>query len=80
MNWFHEQTADGLWSEAVFAARVRPGATVAISHEHDAFRCVTPAEAHELVLWPAYHRAIEQLEWLLANPGKAAVYRLPDPT
>jgi hypothetical protein len=51
-----------------------------ISDEHDDLRWVSPAGAHELVLWPAYHRAIEQVEWLVANPEKAAVYRLPDPT
>lgn len=80
VNWFHEHTVDGLWSEAVFAARVSAEASVTISDEHDDMRWVTPAEAHELVLWPAYHRAIEQVEWLVANPEKAAVYRLPDPT
>ena len=79
VNWFHAESADGLLCEAVFAARVRPEATVTISEEHDDLRWVTPAEAHELVLWPAYHRAIEQVEWLAANPDKAAAYRLPDP-
>jgi len=79
VNWFHEATVDGMWSEVVFAARVRPDAAPAISDEHDDLRWVTPAEAHELVLWPAYHRAIDQLEWLVANPDKAAVYRLADP-
>lgn len=79
VNWFHEASVDGLMSEAVFAARVRPDAAVAISNEHDDLRWCSPAAAHELVLWPSYHRAIEQLEWLVANPGKAAVYRLPDP-
>jgi 8-oxo-dGTP pyrophosphatase MutT (NUDIX family) len=76
VNWFHEATVDGMWSEVVFAARVRPDASPAISDEHDDLRWVSPSEAHELVLWPSYHRAIEQLEWLLANPDKAAVYRL----
>ena len=80
VNWFHEIAVDGLMSEAVFAARLRPGAVVALSHEHDDLRWVAPASAHELVLWPAYHRAIEQLEWLVANPDRAVVYRLPDPT
>lgn len=80
VNWFHEQSVDGLLGEAVFAARVRPGATVTLSDEHDDQRWATPAEAHELVIWPAYHRAIEQIEWLVANPEKASVYRLPDPT
>ena len=79
VNWFHEQTVDGLLSEAVFAARVRSDAPVTLSDEHDDHRWLTPAEAHELVLWPAYHRAIEQVEWLVANPEKATVYRLPDP-
>lgn len=80
VNWFHESSIDGIWSEAVFAARIRLAAAITISDEHDDFRWLTPAEAHELVLWPAYHRAIDQLEWLVANPDKAAVYRLPDPT
>lgn len=80
VNWFHEVAVDGLMSEAVFAARVRPDAAVTLSDEHDDFRWVGSAAAHELVLWPAYHRAIEQLEWLIANPEKATVYRLPDPT
>ncbi len=80
VNWFHEVAVDGLMSEAVFAARLRPDAAITISHEHDDLRWLTPADAHELVVWPSYHRAIEQLEWLVANPQKAAVYRLPDPT
>ena len=79
VNWFHEVAVDGLMSEAVFAARLRPGATITISHEHDDVRWVSPAGAHELVLWPAYHRAIEQLEWLVANVEKAEAYRLPPP-
>jgi 8-oxo-dGTP pyrophosphatase MutT (NUDIX family) len=80
VNFFHESTVDGVWCEVVFAARVRPAAMPVLSHEHDDLRWVSPEEAHELVLWPAYHRAIEQVEWLVANPEKAAVYRLPDPT
>jgi 8-oxo-dGTP pyrophosphatase MutT (NUDIX family) len=80
VNWFHEATVDGMWSEVVFAARVRAGAVAVISDEHDDLRWALPAEAHHLVLWPSYHRAIDQLEWLVANPSKAAAYRLPDPT
>lgn len=80
VNFFHESTVDGVWSEVVFAARVRPGATVTISGEHDDLRWVTPEAAHELVLWPAYHRAIEQVVWLVANPAGAEVYRLAQRT
>jgi 8-oxo-dGTP pyrophosphatase MutT (NUDIX family) len=78
VNFFHEASVDGIWSEAVFAARIRPGAAVTLSDEHDDARWLTPAEAHELVVWPAYHRAIDQIEWLVANPDRAAVYRLVD--
>lgn len=76
VNWFHEVAVDGLMSEAVFAARVDPAATITLSREHDDYRWLTSAAAHELVVWPAYHRAIEQIEWLVANPERAAVYRL----
>ena len=79
VNWFHEETLDAMWSEVVFAARVRPDATAVVSEEHDDLRWVSPTEAHELVLWPAYHRAIDQVEWLVAHPDRAETYRLPDP-
>jgi 8-oxo-dGTP pyrophosphatase MutT (NUDIX family) len=79
VNWFHESAVDGLMSEAVFAARISPAAPITLSHEHDDSRWLTPAAAHELVVWPAYHRAIEQIEWLVANPERAAVYRIVDP-
>ena len=77
VNWFHEASRDALMSEAVFAARARRDAPITLSHEHDDLRWTTPGEAHDLVVWPAYHRAIEQVEWLVANPERAAVYRLP---
>jgi dATP pyrophosphohydrolase len=78
VNWFHEETADAIWCEAVFAARVRPGATVVLSIEHDDVRWLTLAEARELVVWPAYVRAIDMIAWLVDHPGKAATYRLLD--
>lgn len=80
VNFFHEPTVDGVWSQVVFALRVRADATATLSDEHDDLRWVTPSEAHELAPWTADHRAIEQVEWLVANPDKAAIYRLPDPT
>ena len=79
INWFHVADEDAVLCEVVFAARIRPDATVTLSHEHDDLRWCSPAEAHDLVVWPAYHRAIEQIEWLLANPDKAEAYGLPDP-
>ncbi len=79
VNWFHEASLDVVLGEAVFAARVRSGAEVVLSHEHDGARWLTTAEAGALVVWPAYLRAIEQVEWLVANPDRAAIYRLPLP-
>lgn len=79
VNVFHERAIDALMVEAVFAARVRADATVVLSDEHDDLRWLTPAEARALVIWPAYHRAIEQVEWLVANPDRTDVYRLPGP-
>ncbi len=80
VNWFHEGSADAVWCEAVFAARVRHGSEIRLSHEHDDQRWLTPDAARALVIWPAYERAIDQVEWLLANPSKAAHYRLVDST
>jgi 8-oxo-dGTP pyrophosphatase MutT (NUDIX family) len=79
VNWFHEASLDALLCESVFAARVRPAAAVRISHEHDGDRWVDVATAKSLVTWPAYERAIDTIVWLLANPDKAAAFRLPDP-
>jgi 8-oxo-dGTP pyrophosphatase MutT (NUDIX family) len=79
VNWFHEASVDALLSEAVFAARVRADARVVLSLEHDDARWLPVDEAKALVTWPAYQRAIETVAWLLANPSKAAVFRLSDP-
>jgi 8-oxo-dGTP pyrophosphatase MutT (NUDIX family) len=80
VNWFHEASLDALMCEVVFAARVRAEADVVLSHEHDDARWVPVDEAKALVTWPAYERAIDTVEWLLANPAKAAAFRQPDPT
>jgi 8-oxo-dGTP pyrophosphatase MutT (NUDIX family) len=78
INWFHEQSVDAVWCEAVFAARVHRGVEIRLSEEHDDLRWVTPAEARSLVVWPAYERAIETVEWLVDHPAKATLYRLVD--
>ena len=78
VNWFHEGSADAIWCEAVFAARVRDGSEIRLSHEHDDQRWLSTDAARELVVWPAYERAIEQVEWLVDHPTKAAHYQLLD--
>jgi len=79
VNWFHEASLDALLCEAVFAARVRPDAVVAISDEHDDLRWVDSDAAKALVTWPAYVRAIDMVGWLVERPDRAAAFRLPDP-
>lgn len=80
VNWFHAADLDTLLCEAVFAARVRTGARVVISDEHDAFAWLAPQEALDRVTWPAYQRAIDTVLWLVANPTRAATFRLPNPS
>lgn len=80
VNWFHESAVDGILCEAVFAARIRPQAEVRVSHEHDGFRWLSPDDARAIVTWPAYRRAIDFLDWLLAHPEHVGAFRLPDPT
>ena len=79
VNWFHEASLDAILCEAVFAARVRPEAAVAISLEHDDMRWLDPEAARALVTWPAYVRAIDAIEWLVDRPDRAVAFRLPDP-
>ena len=80
VNWFHADDLDTLLSEVVFAARIRSGAEVTISDEHDAYRWVTPDQARELVTWPAYREAIDRVVWLVDNPARAETFRLTDPS
>jgi len=78
IDWFYEPMVDGIVSMAIFAARVRPDAEVRLSLEHTDHRWLTPDAARDLLVWPSERAAVGQVEWLVANPEKAAVYRLVD--
>jgi 8-oxo-dGTP diphosphatase len=71
VNLFYADHLDELMAEAVFAAHVRSTSEPRLSDEHDDMRWVTPAAARELVVWPAYRFAIDQIEWLVAHPEHA---------
>jgi 8-oxo-dGTP pyrophosphatase MutT (NUDIX family) len=71
VNVFFADHIDALMSEAVFAAHVRSNVEPHLSHEHDDLRWVSPAAAREIVVWPAYRFAIDQIEWLVAHPEHA---------
>ncbi len=76
VNIFHADHIDVLQAEAVFAAHVPWTVEPRLSHEHDDFRWLAPAEARALVVWPAYRSAIDQIEWLVAHPEHAPVLRV----
>ncbi|MEO8208558.1 MAG: NUDIX domain-containing protein [Chloroflexota bacterium] len=76
VNTFHEARLDALLVEVAFAARVRPGAEVRLSDEHDDARWLSPADARALVTWPAYERGIDFVTWLAAHPDREPTFRL----
>jgi 8-oxo-dGTP pyrophosphatase MutT (NUDIX family) len=76
VNQFYEPTVEGILSAAVFAVRVRPGSEPTLSHEHDALRWVSPADALETVVWPAYRESIERIGRDLIDPDRAAWFEL----
>jgi 8-oxo-dGTP pyrophosphatase MutT (NUDIX family) len=76
VNQFHEPSVDGIVSAAVFAVRVSPGVEPVLSHEHDEARWVGPAEALELVVWPAYRVSIARLAGDLQDPARAPWFEL----
>jgi hypothetical protein len=47
-----------------------------LSHEHDAMRWVTPVEALELAIWPAYRESIRRIEENLLDPARAIWFEL----
>ena len=76
VNLFHADHIDMLQAEAVFAADLRPGVEAALSEEHDEQRWVSPAEAADMVLWPAYRAAIAQIEWVAGHREAARLMRV----
>jgi 8-oxo-dGTP pyrophosphatase MutT (NUDIX family) len=76
VNQFHEPSVDAVVSAAVFAVRVRPDAEPVLSHEHDTGRWVTPAEALEIIVWPAYRESIGRIQRDLLDPLREPWFRL----
>lgn len=68
---FHWPDADAILTEVVFAVRVGPFVEPVLSHEHDAFRWVDPAEAARLTVWPSYRESIERIVTILTDPTRA---------
>jgi dATP pyrophosphohydrolase len=78
VNIFHADHIDVLQAEAVFAAEIKPHVEAVLSAEHDEQRWLSPREASEMVLWPAYREAISQIEWIAAHRSLATLMQVGD--
>jgi 8-oxo-dGTP pyrophosphatase MutT (NUDIX family) len=76
VNIFHADHIDMLQAEAVFAAELKAGVEAQLSEEHDQQRWVAPSEAGEMVVWPAYRAAIEQIAWIAGHRELARVMQV----
>ena len=77
VNSFHVAPVDAVLTAAVFAARLRPGVEVRLSHEHDAGDWVSPEEAIRRSVWPAYRDSIARIRDDLQDPERAPWFELP---
>lgn len=73
---FYDEGGDGVVVSAIFAVRVRPGATPHTSHEHDGLRWVPAADAPKLAIWPSYEASIQRIQGRLLDPGVARWFEL----
>ena len=76
VNQFHEPSFEAIVTSAIFAVRVHPRSEPTLSHEHDAMRWVSPADALELAIWPAYRESIRRISENLLDPDRAIWFEL----
>ncbi len=76
VNQFHEPSADGILTAAVFAVRVPAGTEPHLSHEHDAARWLPVDAAYREVVWPGYRTAIECIRDDLGDPERVTWFEL----
>jgi 8-oxo-dGTP pyrophosphatase MutT (NUDIX family) len=76
VNQFHEPSMRAVVTSAIFAVRVGGAAEPELSHEHDAMRWVSPAEALELAIWPAYRESVRRIVDNLVDPERAIWFEL----
>jgi dATP pyrophosphohydrolase len=76
VNQFLEPSLGGVLTAAVFAVRLRPGREPVLSHEHDDYVWVSPAQALELAVWPAYRESIRRIVENLLDPARSIWFEL----
>ncbi|HET7725780.1 MAG TPA: NUDIX domain-containing protein [Candidatus Limnocylindrales bacterium] len=73
---FYDEGTDGVVVSAIFAARIRPGATERMSREHDGAQWVRPEAALRLAVWPSYAESIRRIREILLDPDLEPWFRL----
>jgi dATP pyrophosphohydrolase len=73
---FYDEGSDTIIAGAVFAVRVGQKAEPNLSHEHDAHRWASGAEAVRLAVWPTYRETIERITGTLLDPDAEPWFRL----
>ena len=76
VNQFPEPARGDILSAVVFAVRIVAGAEPTLSFEHDAMRWVSPEQALELAVWPAYRESIRRILENLLEPDRAVWFEL----
>ena len=73
---FYDEGSDAIVAGAIFAVRVGPKAEPVLSHEHDAHRWTSGAEAARLAVWPTYRETLERITGTLLDPAAEPWFRL----
>ncbi len=76
VNQFLGPTTETVLSAAVLAVRVAPEVEPVVSDEHDALLWVSPDEALERAVWPAYRESITRIVENLLDPDRAIWFEL----
>lgn len=73
---FYDEGADAVVVSAIFAVRVRPDASAAVSWEHDDMRWVPAGEVPGAVVWPSYAESVRRVVEVLTDPEREPWFRL----
>ena len=76
---FYDEDSDAVVMSVVFAVRVRAGADVQVSIEHEGLAWVDEDEALDRSVWPAYRESLQLIGRLVDDPALARWFELdPD--
>jgi dihydroneopterin triphosphate diphosphatase len=76
VNQFHEPSVGAVLTGVIFAVLLRPAVEPILSFEHDEMRWVSPLEALELAVWPAYRESIRRIVENLGDDDRASWFEL----